>query len=587
MRECTTENSHKKNIVFSDAGDNADLIIEYLSELKVEYIFGVPGGAIEPLFNAIARRTDDNAPKIIVARHETGAAFMAEGYARETGRLGVCCATTGPGTTNLITGVSSAFSDKIPLLVITAQTPLSKFGRNALQESSCTGIDTVSLLKHCTRYSTMISHGEQMQTKLISAIMAMNRTPKGPVHLSIPSDILRQPVANKKEVNINLLTKRHAMTDSSSVEMLGDILSNVKKVALFLGKDCGSAIKEILEFAEITNSAIITDPSGKRWIDAEHPNFRGVFGFAGHQSALEIMEDDTLDLLIAVGTPVCELSTSGWCSSLLNERLVHIDSIAEHFTRTTMAKHHVCGDLKRVFKHLNNITRPKVTRAPNGGVAIAGKGVALISPEKCVLDSIPLKPQRVVAELSRNIPMNFRLHIDAGNAWAWFTHYFHRRDTHGHYHIAMGLGSMGWAIGASIGTCFGSQQPSVCITGDGSYLMSAQEITVALQHKKPVIFVVLNDQELGMVKHGQKLGGAEEIGFELPKINFAKMAQAMGVEGITVSTPQELVQIDWQALGDKQGPTLIDLHIDPNEIPPMGQRVKGLANKNESATPGG
>jgi acetolactate synthase-1/2/3 large subunit len=116
--------------------------------------------------------------------------------------------------------------------------------------------------------------------------------------------------------------------------------------------------------------------------------------------------------------------------------------------------------------------------------------------------------------------------------------------------------------------------------------MSGQEITVALQHKIPVIFVILNDSELGMVKHGQKLGGAEEVGFELPEIDYAMMAQSMGIEGITVRTPQELVDINWQRLGKKQAPTMINLIIDPNEVPPMGQRVKGLAD-NESATPGG
>jgi acetolactate synthase-1/2/3 large subunit len=116
--------------------------------------------------------------------------------------------------------------------------------------------------------------------------------------------------------------------------------------------------------------------------------------------------------------------------------------------------------------------------------------------------------------------------------------------------------------------------------------MSGQEITVALQHEIPVIIVVLNDSELGMVKHGQKLGGAEEVGFELPEIDYAMMVQAMGIEGITIKTPQELMEIDWQRLGNKKGPTLINLIIDPNEVPPMGQRVKGLAD-NESATPGG
>ena len=145
--------------------DNADLIVAYLKALKVEYIFSVPGGAIEPLYNAIARNQPHGGPKVIVARHESGAAFMAEGYARETGKLGVCCATTGPGSTNLLTGVASAYADNIPMLVITAQTPLPKFGKNALQESSCTAIDTVGIFRYCTTYNTLISHAEQIKDR--------------------------------------------------------------------------------------------------------------------------------------------------------------------------------------------------------------------------------------------------------------------------------------------------------------------------------------------------------------------------------------------------------------------------------------
>ena len=592
----------EKEIELGEGWDNADLIVEYLKILEVDYVFGVPGGAIEPLFNALARGAKHGSPKIIVARHEAGAAFMAEGYARETGKLGVCCATTGPGSTNLLTGVASAFADNVPVLVITAQTPLPKFGRNALQESSCTAIDTVAIFRHCTRYSTLISHTEQIQTKLIAAIMAANRIPNGPVHISIPSDILRQLAISSSKIKVGRLVQEFTLTDNGAVEKLTAMLSNTWRVALFLGKGCGSAIDEIMEFSDLTHAPIVTGPAGKRWVDGFHSRYRGVYGFAGHQSAQETMEDDTIDLLIAVGTPITELGTSGWHSHLLGDRLVHIDSTVEHFSRTPMAQHHVCGDLKSIFKQLNANIRQGLKWGRSWGsvdpiqlrflekkssATNHGYQITVNAPEACYSDAIPLKPQRVVTELSRNIPSNFRLHLDAGNTWAWFTHYCHRKNAQGHYHIAMGFGSMGWAIGASIGTCFGSEQPSVCITGDGSYLMSGQEITVALQHKIPVIFVVLNDSALGMVKHGQKLGGAEEIGFELPDINYAMMAQAMGIESLTVKTPQELVEIDWQRLGKKQGPTMINLIIDPNEVPPMSQRVKGLTDKNESATAGG
>jgi acetolactate synthase-1/2/3 large subunit len=582
--------------------DNADLIVDYLRILKVDFVFGVPGGAIEPLYNALAKSAVKGGPKIVVARHEAGAAFMAEGYARETGKLGVCCATTGPGATNLLTGIASSYADNVPLLVITAQTPLPKFGRNALQESSCTAIDTVGIFKYCTRYNTLVSHREQMNAKMTAAVMAAFRVPKGPSHISIPSDILRQPLVEPPSINAHRLAQRFILTDNVAVERLTDLLSSKWRVALFLGKGCGDAINSIMEFAELTGAPVMTGPAGKRWINSFHPLYRGVFGFAGHESARETMADESIDLVLAVGTPITELGTDGWKSHLLNDRLVHIDSTIEHFARSPMAKLHVCGDIENIFNQLNLSVREGRKWGKNWNTIDPveqnylgketpsndhGCQIRLNNPERCYSDAVPLKPQRIVTEFAKSIPSNFRLLLDAGNAWAWFTHYFHRASARGYYHIAMGFGSMGWAVGASVGTSLGSKEPSVCVTGDGSYLMSGQEITVALQMKIPVIYVVLNDGVLGMVKHGQRLGGAEEIGFELPKIDYAKMAEAMGVEGITVKTPDELMAIDWNRLGNKRAPTMINMIIDSEEVPPMGQRVKGLAKDNQSATPGG
>jgi len=140
----------------------ADLLVAYLEQLGVEYVFGVPGGAIEPLYDALARSERRGGVRAVVARHETGAAFMADGYARNSGKLGVCCSTTGPGATNMITGVASAYENNVPMLVITAQTAISTFGKGAIQDSSCTGVNTVGLYSHCTRYNTLISHIDQL-----------------------------------------------------------------------------------------------------------------------------------------------------------------------------------------------------------------------------------------------------------------------------------------------------------------------------------------------------------------------------------------------------------------------------------------
>lgn len=580
----------------------ADMIVDYLNQLKIDYVYGVPGGAIEPLFNALSVSQRQGGVAPVVARHESGAAFMADGYARETGRIGVCCATTGPGATNLITGVSGAYADNTPMLVITAQTPLPKFGKRALQDSSCAAIDTVSMFNHCTKYSTLVSHHEQLETKLVSALMTARNEPAGPVHISIPSDVLRNVAVRQNSVEKKTLRSRYMLTDQGAMDQMVIELKSVDKVALFIGDGCKDASVEIMRFAEMINAPFVTGPMGKRWVDETHPLYRGVFGFAGHESAKELLQDKDkeLDLVIAIGAALGELGTRGWATELMNEKLIHVDSRVEHFTRSHMARLHVCGHLPTIFRIVNE----KLNRAQRywnkewGGLPllrklnINGCGTSLFDEEKCLSDEHPLKPQRLFTHLSRELPADTRVFVDAGNAWSWSIQYYQRKEHDGKLHIAMGLGAMAWAIGAVVGSACGNRidgpmKPHVCITGDGSYLMSAQEITVAKQLKLPIVFLILNDSVLGMVMHGQRLGGAEQVGFELGEVDFAMMAQSMGVEGIVINTVEELESIDYHRIFAKDGPTLIDVRIDREEVPPMGDRVKGIAVNGGSATPGG
>lgn len=580
----------------------ADLIVDYLNQLGIKFVFGVPGGAIEPLFNALAVSARFGGVEPVVARHESGAAFMSDGYARETGRIGVCCATTGPGATNLITGVSGAYADNIPMLVITAQTPLPKFGKKALQDSSCAAIDTVGMFNHCTKYSTLVSHHEQLETKLVSAIMTARNEPAGPVHVSIPSDVLRTVAHKQATVEGRTLRGRYTLTDQGAMDQLVIELKSVSRVALFIGDGCKDASEEIMRFAEMINAPFVTGPMGKRWVDEKHPLYRGVFGFGGHDSAKELLQDkdSELDLVIAIGAALGELGTRGWAQELMNDKLIHVDSRVEHFTRSHMARLHVCGHLPTIFRIINE----KLNRAqrywnkewsglpqPND-LNINGCATSLFDEELCRSDDNPIKPQRLFTHLSRELPEKTRVFVDAGNAWAWSIQYYQRSEHDGKLHLAMGLGAMAWAIGAVVGSAAGNRgdksvNPHICITGDGSYLMSAQEITVAKQMGIPVVYLVLNDSVLGMVMHGQRLGGAEQVGFDLGEVNFAMMAEAMGVEGIVVNTVDELESIDYERIFAKDGPTLIDVRIDREEIPPMGDRVKGIAVNGESATPGG
>lgn len=594
----------------------ADLIISYLEQIGVEYVFGVPGGAIEPLYNAMARSQRRGGLRPIVARHETGAAFMADGYARETGKLGVCCATTGPGATNLITGVASAYADNIPMLVITAQTPLHTFGKGALQESCDSGIDIMGMFQQCTRYNSLVSHVEQMELKLVAATIKAFHNPKGPVHLSIPGDVFKESsIKGSISFRIDNFLRQLSLSREDAVDELYNIIHCARNIVFLVGDGCGEAISLILKFAELVNASIVTTPYGKGLVNSYHPRYKGVFGFSGHASAYNALTDPEVDLVLATGTDMGELETNGWDDAIvLNDKLVHIDPIIERLARSPMARLHICDGIFHVFESLMRSYYKKTTNV----VGIAshrkedafinrmfndkksdGNNVSIIRNDppdylslddkrKCLDDSTPIKPQRLMMELSKRFPLSTRFFADSGNSVSWAIHYLSAADCQaagvkasggGIVKPNLGTAAMTWAIGAAIGTAFGSPKiPVVCITGDASFLMGGQELTVAVMEKLTVIFVVLNDGALGMVKHGQRLTGAEQVGFELPSVNFCMLAHAQGAQAFKIHSPQDFAALDIEAICAHPGPTLLDVYIDPEEVPPMGMRIKTLNN---------
>lgn len=578
----------KRNPVVQPRKELADLLVEYLAQLSVDFIFGIPGGAIEPLYNALARSARQGGPRAVVARHETGAAFMADGYYRQTGKLGVCCSTTGPGATNLITGVASAYENHIPLLAITAQTSLSHFGKKPFQDSSCVGIDTVGMFKHCTHYSTLVSHADQLERKLITAIMTAFQS-QGPVHLSIPRDVLRSPaLPDAPHYDLPNLIRRPALFDIAATEALVQQLALARKSAIVVGNGLGSAISDILALAEWLNAALITTPHGKGFINPAHPLYRGIIGFAGHASARTALIDPEVDTILAIGTNLGEWASNGWDSeALLNKRLVHVDSSEDHLSHSPMAKLHVRGYpeivIAQVLARLQH-QFPRSEAITQLSTADTPPGFEVINPEKCLQASIPIKPQWLMSRLTELFPPDTCFLADTGNSQAWSIHYLHS-PIHEHpstpyggsYRATMEFASMGWAISAAIGTSLGKpSHPVVCITGDGSLLMSSHELSVAVQEHLPVIFIILNDSSLGMVKHGQMLAKAEPVAFELPTIDFCAYAKTMGATGFAINTPDDLLNLDIPAICRASGPTLLDVRIDPEEIPPIIARLQVL-----------
>jgi acetolactate synthase-1/2/3 large subunit len=589
-----------------------DLFVACLEQIGVEYVFGIPGGAIEPLFNALARSERRGGPRIVVSRHEVASAFAAEAYGEETGRLGVCCATTGPGATNLITGVANAYKENRPLLVITAQTALHTHGMGGFQESSDTGVDIVQMLSHCTHFSSQVSHPAQLEKKLAMALDTAFGSPGGPVHLSIPADVLRtECLQNRPSFDFKRLIDerlhRQTMVDDDAFKELCRRLSTEEKFVFVLGDHAGRAIGDILECAFLTNASVVTTPQGKGLISPYHPLYRGVTGFAGHESARELLKDHDVRYIVAIGTDHTEWATDGWDEhGLLGDQLIHVESDDRRLARSPMAVLRVRGSIKTIFAelvHYLRSSRSRRTAFDPSRLRSLGDRIGPNTPMRLHFQvddekayhsvATPIKPQRLMWDLPRLLPPDAVYLADSGASFAWSIHYLHpfdrriggsgtpRAQRAGLFRTRIEWGSMGWAIGAAIGVALGRpHKPVVAITGDGSFLMSGQEFTVAVQERLPVIFVVLNDSALGMVKHGQRMAGSEQYGTAMPPVRFDAMARAMGGEdaGYAIHSPLDLQHLDWQSIARKPGPTLLDVRIDPEEVPPIATRVKVLAS---------
>lgn len=564
----------------------SDLLVAYLELLGVEYVFGVPGGHNSSIYEALERSARRGGPRAILARHESGAVNMADGYARETGRLGVCTATTGPGSTNLLTGVASAYTDGTPLLLVTGQTLLAEFGAAAFQESSPDMMDTAGMLAHCTHYSTVITHPKQFERKLMTALQTALRTP-GPVHLSIPVDLSRAPMPGGMSYpNLPaLLRAPAALLDSAAFETLWQeivaALRGEKRIALHVGHSCGGATDAITAFAELVHAPITTTQRGKSWVDPYHPLAQGVFGYAGHQSARAALTDPETALILSAGTGLGQWPTSTWDAALLNDRLIHIHPDSRYFTRSPMARLHVQAAVKECFEEL--ITRVEALQR-DGELPLAGPMPALPAPdlrtpppqielrepEHYHNDAAPIHPQSLVWALMQGLPEESRVLVDTSNWLPWTIQYFFTRQ-HANYRHSAELAAMGWAIGAAVGTALATPgTPSICLTGDGCFLMSGQEITVAVEQQLPVVFVILNDAGYGMVNHRHRQVAKQPIHFGFPTADFALLAQALGAQGVTVRTIDEFRALDFAALCRRPGPTVIDVHIDPEATPPMG-----------------
>ncbi len=560
--------SQTRPVVVASRATLADQMVSWLARAGIDTYFGVPGGAIEPLFNALARSQREGTARLVPTRSEGAAAFAADGFYRETGRIAACTTTTGPGISNLITAVMSAHADRIPLLVLTPQTRASKHGRGSLQDSSPDGYDLTQLLGECTRYSSILGHPDQLAHKLGRVLSCARGMPMGPVHLSVPSDLLAGPPSAQFETTEDPSRWRPRPVDLTALHRLTGMLARASAPAFYIGDDAGPSSARLCEVAARRGVPVFSSPAGKRWLDHFHSSYAGVLGFSGHEKARRAILDR--DLIVAFGATFDELSTNSW-TALPNVPILSVDCHLEHVTRLPNAQ--------PVLATLDDTIAVIADCLGKRGASLRPGGVSLHSVNPPAMEPGPVHPATLMAWLGSELPEDVVVHVDTGAGFSWSTRHLKRRRPNT-YRVAMGLGSMGWAISAVIGSAVASGRRSICVCGDGAMLMSSLELTAAVAENLPVTYIILNDSGLGMVRHGQALSGSESIGHEIPTVRFDKLARACGARGYLIESADGLHRLPRCALTDDTGgPCVIDVRIDRTAVPPIVDRIRALEGR--------
>ncbi|MFA7009533.1 MAG: thiamine pyrophosphate-binding protein, partial [Elusimicrobiales bacterium] len=302
----------------------AKLLVEYLKQEGVEYVFGIPGAPLMPFYEALY---ETGWIKPILAKHEEGAAFMADGYARVSGKLGVCCATTGPGATNLITGVACAYADSIPMLVLTAQVATTAFGKGAVQESTYHGVDIVDMFKAVSKSSIMLPSPEKMGDVLRASLRMALSGRKGPVHINLPADFMKKAISASMVTPEQYRVTAHQF-DRNAIKEASNQLMHARRPVILAGNgvNLSGGQEELRRLSERLNIPVATSPKAKGAFPENHIYSMGVFGFGASLQAEKYLLSGEVDVLLAVGTSLGESVTCGWDSKLTpSKALIQID----------------------------------------------------------------------------------------------------------------------------------------------------------------------------------------------------------------------------------------------------------------------
>lgn len=563
-----------------------DFILNCFAKENITHLFMVPGGLVDPFLPALGRQTT---LKPIVAAHEGGAAYMADGYARASQKFGAALCIGGPGLANTVSAVATAKTDGSPLFVLSGEVETFMEGLGEFQDASSETIDDVGLLKELTRFSSSVDHPKNLGHLLRHAMLHLLTNGRGPVHLSIPRDSQEATIHASYEAIDEKLTHPKILSAADAEKTLSLLLGqegkSPTKIAILAGagvEHAGSSAA-LLRFAEKWGIPVATTLRAKGVFPEDHSLSLGVYGYAGTHHAKTALQDPSLDLLMLFGTGFNERDTMHWTLPLKtkNTLCVSIDTLA---MGTHCPSHSVVGDVGAYLDWLE-MQDSKIAISLTGSrqerkqwlAAIVSKP-RLQDPENCVSQAIPIHPARVMSDLREVFPRDGILLVDSGAHRAFAGHYW-SAYTPLTYISATNLGPMGWAIPAAIGVqCAQPTKKVAVITGDGCMHMHGIEVATAARYHLPIIYIVINNAALGNVWLRAHTEGAVPAELTaLPDLSWADFGRALGCDGITVTKPEELKNAFQKALQSKK-PTVIDMKADKAFPTPVKDWVEASAH---------
>jgi acetolactate synthase-1/2/3 large subunit len=549
----------------------AHILLDYLESEGVDHLFGIPGGPIMPLYEALYER---GTIRPVLAKHEAGAVFMADGYARVSGRPGVCCTTTGPGATNALTGMAVSLADQVPVLLVTPQVPTHQFGTGAFQESGPEGIDLVGLFRGVTKWSTMLPHPDRTGAVVRAALRAMRTGRPGPVHLNIPLDYFGRPAPAEPVQACGRYRPSDQPVDRAAAREAAHLLRTARRPVVLAGSGVNSARAWGLlrTLAERLQAPVATTFRAKGALPEDHPLSLGVFGYSGHAGARERLLDPDTDVILVLGSGLGEVSSCGFDPRLGRKRLIQVDvdprAIGRNFPVAVGVTADAAAALLELLAELDGDEAPGARRP--------AAALPSLRPPPPPPFAGTLKPQAILREIAAALPRDAMVFVDNGTIRAWCGQHLPARAP-GSFFVNMGMASMGWATAAVIGGKLASPgRAAVALVGDAAFLMNGTELHTAVESKLPVTWVVLNNGGHGMIYHGERAqfaGKFRSSVFARP-IDAAGMAEALGARAVRVREPGQLEAA--LARPPLDGPLVLDVAADLHEAPPMGARVKAL-----------